>query len=111
MIHREDEVRGVAGRAAGVRERPLVEQRDVGLTQPGQVVGKAVADDPRADDHHAAGRAAAAGKSLPPGPWILIYQMQVRSVNGPQRRSSRIATVPQAGAVRSVSRSPTRGIT
>ena len=37
----------------GFGQRALVEQRDVGLAEPGQVVGDAVADDAGADDHHA----------------------------------------------------------
>ncbi len=47
VVDREDEVRGVAGRAAGVRERALVEQDEVAPAELGEVVGEAVADDAR----------------------------------------------------------------
>ena len=50
VVDREDEVRRVSGRAAGVRQRPLVEEHDVGPAQPREVVGEAVADDAAADD-------------------------------------------------------------
>ena len=49
MVDREDEVRRVAGRAAGVRERPLVDLHEVGPAELGQPAGEAVADDPSAD--------------------------------------------------------------
>ena len=79
VVDREDEVRGVAGRAARVGQRALVDQRDVGLAEAGQVVGDAVADDPRADDHDAL------GGGQPPGfrssHETVIYQMQVSDVN------------------------------
>ena len=82
VVDREDEVRGVAGRAAGVRQRPLVDQRDVRLAEPRQVVGEAVADDPRADDHDALGRRQLLGRIRGGWPYsLVIYQMQVRSVN------------------------------
>ena len=53
VVGQEDEVRGVAGRAARVRERALVEQQDVAPAEPRQVVGHAVADDAGADDDDA----------------------------------------------------------
>ena len=49
VVDREDEVRGVAGRAAGVGQRALVDLDDVRPAEPGQVVGEAVADDAAAD--------------------------------------------------------------
>ena len=56
VVDREDEVRGVAGRAAGVRQRALVEQHEVAPAELGEVVGEAVADDAGAD-HDGAGAA------------------------------------------------------
>ena len=50
VVGKEHEVRRVPGRAAGVRERALVEQDDVRPAEPGEVVREAVADDPAADD-------------------------------------------------------------
>ena len=50
VVDREDEVRGVAGRAPGIRQRALVEEHDVGPTQLGEVEGEARAHDPAADD-------------------------------------------------------------
>ena len=52
VVGEVDEVRGVTGRAAGVGQGALVEQHDVPPAQSRQVVGHAVADDARADDHH-----------------------------------------------------------
>ena len=49
VVDREDEVRRVTGRAAGVRERALVEQDEVGPAELGQMAGQAVADDAGAD--------------------------------------------------------------
>ena len=49
VVDGEDEVRGVAGRAAGVRQRPLVDLDDVGPAEPREVVDEAVADDAAAD--------------------------------------------------------------
>ena len=51
VVDREDEVRRVAGGAAGVGQRALVEQDQVGPAQAGQVADHAVADDAGADDH------------------------------------------------------------
>jgi hypothetical protein len=51
VVDRKDEVRRVAGGAAGVGQRALVEQYEVGPTQAGQVTDDAVADDAGADDH------------------------------------------------------------
>ena len=51
VVGQEDEVRGVTGRAARVRQRSLVEQHDVAPAEPGEVPGHAVADDAGADDH------------------------------------------------------------
>ncbi len=51
VVDREDEVRGVTGRTAGVRQRPLVDQHKVAPAERGEVVGQAVADDSGADDH------------------------------------------------------------
>ena len=53
VVGQEDEVRRVTGRAAGVRQRPLVEQDDVAPAETGEVPGHAVADDAGADDHDA----------------------------------------------------------
>ena len=47
VVDGEDEVRGVPGRAAGVRQRALVEQDEVAPAERGEVVGEAVADDAR----------------------------------------------------------------
>ena len=55
VVDREDEVRGVPGRAAGVGQRALVDLDDVGPAEPGQVVDEAVADDAGADDDDAGG--------------------------------------------------------
>ena len=54
VVGQEDEVRGVTGRAARVRERALLDQDDVAPAGLGEVVGHAVADDPGADDHDVA---------------------------------------------------------
>src|SRR5207237_6915290 len=53
VVDREDEVRRMAGRAAGVRQRPLLEQDDVAPALLRQVVDDAVADDPGADNDDA----------------------------------------------------------
>ena len=53
VVGQEDEVRGVAGRAAGVRQRALLDQDDVPPAEPGEVVDEAVADDAGADDDDA----------------------------------------------------------
>ena len=50
VVGQEDEVRGVAGRAAGAGQRALLEQDDVRPALLGQVVGHAAADDAGADD-------------------------------------------------------------
>ena len=50
VVHREDEVRGVTSRAAGVGQRALVDLHDVAPPETGQVVHEAVADDAGADD-------------------------------------------------------------
>ena len=55
VVHRVDEVRGVPGRAARVRQRPLVEQHEVAPPESAEVVRDAVADDAGAD-HDRAGR-------------------------------------------------------
>jgi len=68
VIDREDEIRGMAGRAAGVWQRTLVEQRQLAHAEPGQVIGDAVADDPGAD-HDDALRA---GPRLGPGPRLCL---------------------------------------
>ena len=74
VVDGEDEVRGVAGRAAGVRQRALVEQHDVCPPEPGEVVGDAVADDAAADDDGArAGRKAAHEVSV--SSLVLIYEL------------------------------------
>ena len=49
VVDEEDEVRRMPGRAAGVRQRPLVEEHDVRPPEPGEVVREAVADDAAAD--------------------------------------------------------------
>ena len=56
VVDREDEVGGVAGRAARVRQRALVEQHQIAPAEPGQVVHEAVAHDAGAD--HDGARAA-----------------------------------------------------
>ena len=50
VVDGEDEVGGVPGRAAGVRQRALVEQHEVAPAEPREVVNHAVADDAGADD-------------------------------------------------------------
>ena len=55
VVGQEDEVRGVAGRAARVGQRALLDLDDVAPAQPGEVVDEAVADDARADDDDARG--------------------------------------------------------
>ena len=50
VVGQEDEVRGVAGGAARVGEGTLLDEHDVPPALLRQVVGHAVADDPRADD-------------------------------------------------------------
>ena len=60
VVDREDEVGRVSGGAARVGQRPLVQQGDLGLAQPREVIGDAVAHDARADDHDPL-----AGRELP----------------------------------------------
>src|SRR5581483_8415329 len=50
MVDREDEVRRVTGRAARVRQRPLVEEHQIAPAEVREVVHEAVADDAGADD-------------------------------------------------------------
>ncbi len=49
VVDREDEVRRVSGRPAGVRQRSLVDHRQVRHPEAGEVVRQAVADDPGPD--------------------------------------------------------------
>ena len=49
VVDREDEVGGMAGRAARVGKRALVEEHHAVPAEPGQVVGDAATDDPRPD--------------------------------------------------------------
>ena len=77
VVGQEDEVRGVARRAAGVWQRALLEQDDVAPAGLGEVVGHAVADDPGTDDHDVrpVGKRAHSVPSsahLTPGPWAEI---------------------------------------
>src|SRR3954466_6043543 len=51
VIGGEDEVRGGAGGAAGVRQRAFVDLDHVGPTEAAEVADQAVADDACADDH------------------------------------------------------------
>ena len=53
MVDQVDEVGRVAGRAARVGQRALVEQHDVAPAETAEVIGDAVADDPGADDDDA----------------------------------------------------------
>ena len=50
VVDREDEVRRMAGRAARVGQRALVQQDEVGPAETGQMAHQAVADDAGADD-------------------------------------------------------------
>ena len=50
VVDREDEVGRVAGGAARVRERALVDQHEVRPAEPREVADQAVAHDPGADD-------------------------------------------------------------
>ena len=50
VVDREDEVRRMAGRAARVGQRALVQQDEVGPAEAGQMAHQAVADDAGADD-------------------------------------------------------------
>ena len=65
MVGQEDEVRGVAGRAARVRERAFLDLDDVLPAEPGEVVDEAVADDAGADDDDPRGTGLRA-QSIPP---------------------------------------------
>jgi hypothetical protein len=56
MVDREDEVRRVAGRSARVGQRSLVDQRDRGLAELGQVIRQRVSDDACSDNDDALGR-------------------------------------------------------
>ena len=51
VVGEVQEVGGVAGGAAGVRERALVDEHDVPPAEAGEVVRDAVADDAGTDDH------------------------------------------------------------
>ena len=53
VIDREDEVGGVAGRTAGIRQRSLVDLDDVAPAELGEMAHDRVTDDPRSDHHHA----------------------------------------------------------
>ena len=55
VVGQEDEVGGVARRAARVRERALLDLDDVRPAEAGKVVDEAVADDPGTDDDDARG--------------------------------------------------------
>ena len=55
VVGQEDEVGGVAGRAARVRERALLDLDDVRPAETREVVDEAVADDPGTDDDDARG--------------------------------------------------------
>ena len=80
VVDREDEVRRVAGRATRVRQRPLVEQHEVGPAELGEMADEAVADDAGADHDRARGRRG--GKRSQS--WRLIYHAS--------RSTSRIAS-------------------
>ena len=56
VVDREDEVGRVAGRAARVGERPLVDQHELAGAEAREVVHEAVADDARADHDDVGGR-------------------------------------------------------
>ena len=79
VVDREDEVRRVAGRAARVRQRALVEQDEVGPAELGEMADEAVADDAGADHDRARGR----GPAWRSQSWRLIYHLS--------RSTSRIA--------------------
>ena len=66
VVGQEDEVRGMAGGAAGVRQDALLEQDDVAPAQPGQVPGHAVADDAGTDDDDACVRRDRSHLASPP---------------------------------------------
>ncbi len=55
MVDREDEIGGVAGGAARIRQRPLVDLDDVSPPSLGQVPDDGVADDPGPDHYHPGG--------------------------------------------------------
>ena len=54
-VELEDQPRRVRRRAAGLQQRPLVDEDDVGPALPGEVVGHAGAGDAGPDDHHTGG--------------------------------------------------------
>ena len=66
VVDGEDEVGGVSGRAARVRERPLVEQHEVAPAEPGEVMNHAVADDAGADDDRLRARGEVRHRALDP---------------------------------------------
>jgi hypothetical protein len=81
VVGREDEVRSVAGRAARVGERALVDEYQVGPAEPGEVPDEAVADDAGAD-HDAAGRG---GRSAHVGD-IALFRLCHRMRGRPRMR-------------------------
>ncbi len=57
IVGLEDQPWRVRGRAAGFKQRPLVQHQDVMPTKLGQVIRRAAAGDPCAHDHHSCVRA------------------------------------------------------
>jgi len=55
MINGKDEVGGMTGGSAGIGQRAFVDQNDVTPAQASQVVGHAVANNARADNHDICG--------------------------------------------------------
>ena len=71
VVGGEDEVGGVAGRSAGVRQGALVDLHEIGPTEPGEVADEAVADDPGADDDALRPLRQRPGSPLTPRPPVL----------------------------------------
>ena len=125
VVDGEDEVRRVSGRAAGVRQRALVEQHDVGPAQPREVVGEAVADDAAADDDGAGsggqaalvhwldsfiGRCGWPARRPPRGGASRPRRGSRRRRGSPRAARGARAPPPRAGATRSSARNQMRRV-
>ena len=66
VVDGEDEVRGVPGGSAWVRQRPFVEQDDVGPAEIAEMAHQAIAHDPSTDDDTTCPRRKVAHSSHPP---------------------------------------------
>src|SRR5699024_12202129 len=99
MVDGEDEVRRVAGRAAGIRQRALVDLDDVLPAELGEMVDEAVADDAGTDNDDAGlGGDGSHGRLLSDGFFALHCCLPTHSV-----RDAELCTMiapPRGGRVK-----------